>query len=191
MWNLEKGKQFLPEVSLQQLRMLYAREKKAKPKLRLLGAIHRKQGKSIDQIAYVLNTPRDTVHGWLWRFMRRGISAKDSIKQTGRPTEMSLSQRKKLVKDLERGPPHNPSGLWTTKDVRELLDKKYGQQYVKQHVWRLLVSLGFSMQRPRKRHYLRPSDEEIIRFKKKLGEKRSITVRKDLLWARKMRQPSV
>ena len=67
---------------------MYAQEKKAKPKLRLLGAIQRKQEKSIDEIAYVLNTPRDTVYGWLWRFTRRGVGAKDSIKQTGRPTEL-------------------------------------------------------------------------------------------------------
>jgi len=190
MWNLAKGKQFLPEVSLQQLKTMYAQEKKAKPKLRLLGAIQRKQEKSIDEIAYVLNTPRDTVYGWLWRFTRRGVGAKDSIKQTGRPTELSLSQRKRLVKDLERGPPHNSTGLWTTKDVRNLLEKKYGQHYVKQHVWRLLVSLGFSMQRPRKQHYQRASEDELLQFKKKLDEKRSTTVRKDLLWAHKMKQLS-
>ncbi len=191
MWNLDKGKRFLPEISAQQLQSLYSREKKTLPQLRLLCAIHRKNGKSIDEIAYLLSKPRRTVHGWITRFQEKGIGAKDSIKQTGRPIEMSLSQRKNLVRDLERGPPHNPSGLWTTKDVRRLLDKKYGRQYVKQHVWRLLVSLGFSMQRPRKRHYQRPSEEEIATFKKKAGKKRSIIVRKDLLWARKMRQPSV
>ena len=190
MWNLSKGKQFLPEVSLRQLKMFYARESKAKPKLRLLGVIHRKQGKSLDEIAYLLNTPRNTVHGWLRRFIKRGIDAKDSIKQPGRPSEMTLSQRKNLVKDLERGPPHNSSGLWTSKAVRELIEKKYGRRYVKQHVWRLLVSLGFSMQRPRKQHYQRPSEDEILQFKKKAVEKPSTTVRKDLLWARKMRQHS-
>ena len=30
MWNLAKGKQFLPEVSLRQLKTMYAQEKKAK-----------------------------------------------------------------------------------------------------------------------------------------------------------------
>ena len=91
---------------------------------------------------------------------------------------------------MERGPPHNSTGLWTTKDVRNLLEKKYGQHYVKQHVWRLLVSLGFSMQRPRKQHYQRASEDELLQFKKKLDEKRSTTVRKDLLWAHKMKQLS-
>jgi transposase len=169
---------------------MYDSETKAKPKLRLLGALHRKQGQSIDKIAYLLNTPRDTVYGWLRRFTTRGIYAKDSIKQSGRPAQLTVKQRKALVRIIEQGPSHNRSGLWSTKELRAVISKKFKRTYVKQHVWRLLVSLGFSMQRPRKRHYLRPSDEELAQFKKKLGRKHAIIIRKDLLWARKMRQPS-
>ena len=190
MWTLPKRNQFLPNTSLQRVRSLYACEKKPRAKLRLLAAIHRKQGQSIDEIAYLLSTPRDTVYGWLRRFTARGIDAKDSIKQSGRPAQLTIKQRVDLVRILERGPPHNHSGLWTTKELRAMIIKKFKRTYVKQHVWRLFVSLGFSMQRPRKRHYQRPSDEEIAQFKKKPGEKPDITVRKDLLWARKMRRPS-
>lgn len=190
MWTLPKKHQFLPDTSLQRIRSLYARERNHRAKTRLLAAIHRKQGKSIDEIAYLVSAPRDTVYGWLRRFTTRGIGAKDSIKQPGRPAQLTIKQRMELVKILERGPSHNPSGLWTTKELRAMIAKKFKRTYVKQHVWRLLVSLGFSMQRPRKRHYQRASDEEIAQFKKKLDEKQDITVRKDLLWARKMRQLS-
>ncbi len=191
MWTLLKGKYFLTTTSVNQLQKLYDKEKNAKAKLRLLSAIHRKKGKSIDEIAYLLSKSRRTIHGWLVRFQQRGISAKDSIKQSGRPVELTIKQRKKLLKILERGPPHNPSGLWSTKEVRELITKQFKRTYVKQHVWRLLVSVGFSMQRPRKRHYLHPSEEEIARFKKKLDEKQDTIVRRDLLWAHKMKQPLV
>lgn len=190
MWKLPKGIQFLPNVSMYWLQRLYKQETKAKPKMRLLAAIHRKKGKSIDSIAYHVNASRYTVHGWLRNFSVRGVQAKDSIKQTGRPVSLTLGQRQQLVKDLERGPPHNNSGLWSTKEVRELIGKKYKRQFVKQHVWRMLVSLGFSMQRPRKKHYQHPSNDEIAQFKKKLGEKHDTIGQKDLLWARKMRQPS-
>jgi transposase len=190
MWKLTKGKEFLPNISLKILQRMYDNEKNAKSKLRLLSAIHRKRGKSIDEIAYLLSKPRRTIHGWLTRFQKRGIDGKDSIKQPGRPATLKLTQRKNLVKDLERGPPHNPTGLWSTKELKELLKRKYHVDFVNQHIWRLLISLGFSMQRPRKRHYQRPSDEEIAQFKKKLNEKQSTTVRKDLLWAHKMKQHS-
>ena len=191
MWTLLKGKYFLPTTSVNQLQKLYDKENNAKAKLRLLSAVHRKKGKSIDEIAYLLSKPRRTIHGWLVRFQQRGINAKDGIKQSGRPVELTIKQRKKLLKILERGPPHNPSGLWSTKEVRELIIKQFKRTYVKQHVWRLLVSVGFSMQRPRKRHYQRPSEKEIARFKKKLDEKQDIIVRRDLLWAHKMKQHSV
>ncbi len=191
MWSLANGKDFLPDLSLKQLQTMYNQEANAKPKLRLLCAVHRKQRRSIDQIADSLSKPRRTIHGWLTRFQQRGIDGKDSIKQPGRPTELTVKQRITLVKLIERGPPHNRSGLWTTKEVRAMITKKFKRTYVKQHVWRLLVSLGFSMQRPRKRHYQRPSDEELAQFKKKLDEKPNTIVRKDLLWARKTRQPSV
>jgi len=188
MWKLTKGNTFLPTISLKKLQKIYDKEKNAKSKLRLLGALHRKRGKSIDEIAYLLSKPRRTIHGWLTRFQKRGIGGKDSIKQSGRPATLTLTQRKNLVKDLERGPPHNISGLWSTKELRDLIKRKYRVEFVNQHVWRLLVSLGFSMQLPRKQHYQKPSKEDITLFKKKLDEKQDITVRKGLLWAHRMKQ---
>ena len=190
MWKLPKGNEFLSGVSKQRLQNLYDKETNAKAKMRLLSAIHRKNGRSIDKIAYLLSKNRRTVHSFLVRFNQRGIGGKDSKKAPGKIPTLTLNQREKLIKILERGPPHNPSGLWVTKEVREMIAKKFKRQYVKQHVWRLLVSLGFSMQRPRKQHYQRASEDELVQFKKKRGEKRSTTVRKDLLWARRMRQPS-
>jgi len=188
MWKLTKGNTFLPTISLKRLQKMYDQEKNAKSKLRLLSAVHRKRGKSIDDITSLLSKPRRTIHGWLTRFQKRGINGKDSIKQSGRPATLTLTQRKNLVKDLERGPPHNSTGLWSTKELKDLLKRKYHVEFVNQHVWRMLVSLGFSMQRPRKQHYKKPNDEEIAQFKKKLEKKQNITVQKDLLWAHKMKQ---
>lgn len=191
MWSLPKGNQFLPEYSLRQLTKFYSAEKNAKAKLRFLVAIRRKKGESIDAIAEAIEKPRRTIHGWLHRFKGHGLKRVHDIKQSGRPIELTLRQRQQLIKLLERGPPHNPSGLWNTKDVRELIAKKYNQRYVKQHVWRLLISLGFSLQRPRKRHYQHPSDQVILQFKKKLDKEHDTIEEKGLLWARKMKLRSV
>ena len=138
MWSLPKGVDFLPGVSIRKLRRLYREEQKAKPKLRVLCAIHRKEGKSIDDIAGFTNMKRRTVHETLRRFVERGISAKDSIKQSGRPPELTEKQRRKLIAILDRGPSYNRSGLWTTKEVRELIRKEFGVEYTHSHVWELL-----------------------------------------------------
>ncbi len=180
MWNLPKGDDFLPGISIQELRGLYRKEQKAKPKMRLLCAIHRKEGKSIDDIAGFTNMKRRTVHETLRRFVERGITAKDSIKQNGRPPELTEKQRRKLIVMLERGPPYNRSGLWTTKEVRELIRKEFGVEYTHSHVWELLKAAGFSIQRPRPRHYKAPSKKEVARFKKRLQCWRNITEKKAL-----------
>jgi len=167
---LSKGTAFLPEISEQQLRLLSRREKLRKPHLRLLAALRRKQGWTLGRIAASLEQPLMTVHGWLTRLQRRGIEALMDRKQTGRPAQLTVAQKRQLIKELERGPPHNPSGLWTTKLVQEHLRRHYGIAYVKQHVWRLLDQLGFALLRPRKRHHQRASDEEIAQFKKKRAD---------------------
>lgn len=169
MWDLPKGDQFLPRLEIDRLQEMYSAEQRAKPKIRLLCAIQRKKGESIDEIAQETNLKRRTVHSILHRFNERGIDAKDSIKQTGRPSLLTLRQRKSLVKHLEkRGPPGNEGGLWNTKEVREYIRKKYAVNYTSVHVWELLQALGFSMQRPRQKHYKHPDNDEIDRFKKKL-----------------------
>lgn len=190
MWSLPSGAKFLPGVSTRRLRAAYAAEQHPKSKLRLLAAMHRRAGKSIDEIAYMLSKPRRTVHGWLTRFSERGFSAKDARKQTGRPASLTLAQKRQLVKDLERGPPRNATGLWSTKDVQELLRRKYGVSFVRQHVWAMLDQLGFSMLRPRKQHHARADAATIAAFKKKRAEWCAITDDEDSSSQRKMKQLS-
>lgn len=188
MWKLPKGDAFLSGVSLRQLQKLYDEEKNGKTKIRLLSAIHRKKGRSIDEIAHLLSKNRRTAHSWLVRFNERGVDGKDSRKAPGKIPSLTLKQRKRLVNILECGPPHNRTGLWSTKEVRELIAKKFNRRFVKQHVWRMLISLGFSLQRPRKQHYLRPSKEELAQFKKKLGCRRDTIGERGLLWAHRMKR---
>ncbi len=169
MWDLPKGNQFLPGTGISKLERMYSEEQKAKPKIRLLCAIHRKKGESIDEIADETSMKRRTVHSILHRFCKRGIGAKDSIKQNGRPAFLTIRQRKSLINHLEkRGPSGNKGGLWATKEVREYIRRKYHVEYTSVHVWELLHVLGFSIQKPRPRHYKHPDDAEIDKFKKKL-----------------------
>ena len=190
-WNLSSGDDFLPRVSEATLEKQYQQETQARPKLRLLCALHRKKGASMDHIAEMLHMPRYTVHKYLRRFDEKGIAAKDKIKQPGRKPVLSTAQRRQLVRELEKGPPHNKSGLWDTKQVRELIQKKFGVRFVPQHAWRILKACGFSIQRARPRHYKTASKEEILAFKKKPSDSYSITGKKILSRPAKTKQRSV
>ena len=180
MWTLPKGESFLPDVSLRRLQRLYAVEKKAKPKLRLLCAICRKEGNSLDEVTARVSMKRRTVHEILKRFDERGINGKDSIKQTGQPFHLTLPQRKELAQKLRRGPPNNKSGLWTTKEVQAFIKKKYGVTYVHTHVWEILKPGGFSLQKPRNRHYKAATPRINADFKKKLPGWHAIIAKRDL-----------
>ena len=189
MWNLAQGKEFLPQITGAKLRQLYRQEKRARPKLRLLAALHRKRGLSLDAIAQQLQKPRRTVHSWLQAFQTRGLAAKDPIPQTGRPAKLTLRQKHELLRRLEAGPPHQKGGLWTSRQVRELIARRYGVHYRAAHVWRILRTLGFSLQRPRPRHPQSASPAQIARFKKKPAASPAPIGGGGLWWAQKMRRP--
>ena len=167
MWCLKRGRAFLSYVGLERLQKMYNREQNAKAKLRLLAAIRRKKGESLDDIADALEKPRRTIHGWLTRFEQRRLKAIHDKKQSGRPTRLTSAQLKKLRRELIHGPAHVPSHLWTTRLVHEHLAKKYGIKYKRSNVFRLLHALGFSAQKPRPQHYKTSKDVQ-ERFKKKL-----------------------
>ena len=168
MWDLPKGEDFLPRVNLDELEKLYFAENKAKPKIRLLCAIHRKRGESIDEIADITNLKRRTVHAILHRFKERGIGGKDNIKQGGRPSYLTIKQRKELVKQLQSGSSRNKTGLWSTKEVRDYIKKEYDVTYTSGYVWEVLKALGFSLQRSWLSHRKAPDAKAEDRFKKKL-----------------------
>jgi len=187
---IPRGQNFLPIISAEKLRALARDEDNKKARLRLLAAAHRKEGQKLERIAETIGKPVTTIHDWLVRLHEDGMTRLRDVKQPGRTPRLNEKQRRTLVRELERGPPHNRNGLWSTKDVRELIRKKFGITYAPQHAWRLLVACGFSLLRPRKRHYKSASPGERLRFKKKRDAKLGTTERKDLLWARKMRPHS-
>lgn len=178
-WCLCKGDDFLPGVSVNELKRRIAVEKKVKPRTRLLIALHRKKNEALDEIADACSVPRRTVHGTLQRFQERGLDAAYSIKQTGRPKRLNTEQLRDLRKRLTSSP--HASGFkesfWTTRMVVELVGREYGALYTPQWMWNLLCSLGFSCKKPRPKHY-KTSKKAQNEFKKRRGERSAAPERK-------------
>ena len=63
---------------------------------------------------------------------------------------------------LRRGPPAfgYTTDLWTLKRVAEVIEREFAVRYHPGHVWRLLVSLAWSCQKPERR--ARERDEAAI-----------------------------
>ncbi len=143
----------MPEFSVDELRQMQRQEKQTKAKLRLLVALKRKEGLAFDSIAAQLEMKRITVNKLLHRFQDKGVSAKEDEKRSGRPKELTKTQLKNLRKRLIAGPRKGQNPLWTTKMVMACVEKNYGKKYTARHMRRLLCQFGFSVQKPRPRHY--------------------------------------
>ena len=167
-WQLAKGDDFLPDFTADELREMQRQEKQAKPKLRLLVALKRKEGQTFDSIAGQLEMKRITVNKLLHRFQDKGISAKEDEKRSGRPRSLTRPQLKSLRKHLSKGPRQGQNPMWTTKMVMAQVEKNYGEKYTARHMRRLLRQLGFSVQKPRPRHYQADPAEQ-AHFKKTSG----------------------
>jgi transposase len=173
-WNLPSEEAFLPRVSVPELKRRAAKETRARQRTRLLVAVHRKQGKSIDAIAEAVQMHRRSVQDILHRFVDRGLNASESLPKAGRPKRLSSAQLRGLRARLLRSPSASgfKEGFWNTRLVLALVKREYGVEYDASHLRRLLHELGFSVKTPRPKHY-QSSPHEVAAFKKKRGWKSS------------------
>jgi transposase len=105
-----------------------------------------------------------------WRDARRrgGAKALQVRFSPGRPMKMDATQRKRLVSLLVKGATAHGwrTNLWTTARIAELIRREFSIDYHRDHIGRLLHSLGWSVQKPERRA-LERDEEQIERWKQK------------------------
>ena len=103
-----------------------------------------------------------------WRDARRRGGAK-ALKvrfSPGRPSKLDAAQRRRLVGLLLKGATAHGwrTNLWTTARIAELIRREFSVAYHRDHIGRLLHSLGWSVQKPERRA-LERNEEAIARWK--------------------------
>src|SRR5487761_274640 len=105
-----------------------------------------------------------------WRNARRqgGIGALQVRFSPGRPLKLATGERKRLVRLLLKGPLAQGyrTNLWTTARIAELIRRKFGVHYHRDHVGRLMHRLQWSPQKPERRA-LERNEKAIERWKGK------------------------
>ncbi|MEA3515256.1 MAG: winged helix-turn-helix domain-containing protein [Nanoarchaeota archaeon] len=151
---LKKGNQFLIEISKQELNRAYNIEKNAKAKLRLLAALRRKEGNTLENIAYSLQKPKTTIHDWLKRLEENGVKMIYDIKQPGKPARLTKQQLDELEKVLNDSPQKQnlPFVMWTTKLIQYIIIKLFCVKYELWNVGRIVKKMGFNLKVPRQEH---------------------------------------
>jgi transposase len=109
-------------------------------------------GLSSGDIAHLLDAPRSKVSQWLSQYEQFGFEALLEGQRSGRPTQLSLAQRRQLEDIIDSGPQAYGflSGVWSAPRVTRVLQEEFRIRYTDRHVRRLLHELGFSVQRPKR-----------------------------------------
>jgi transposase len=92
---------------------------------------------------------RQTAMRWQRAFEAGGAAALKPG-QAGRPTKLSAVQRRRLQAALLQGPPAHgwSTDLWTLERITTLIKRLFDVRYHPGHVWKLMRSMGWSLQRP-------------------------------------------
>jgi transposase len=127
------------------------------------------RGLKQSEIARQLRVARQTVARWVHEYRAQGKSALKKAGRAGRLPRLNEQQRQQLEKLLFRGPEQlgYETPLWTCPRVAHLIEQEFGVRYHEGHVWKILVSLRWSPQRPEGRARER-NEEKIQHWKKKV-----------------------
>lgn len=133
---------------------------------RLRGGRLLPRGESQAEVARRIGVSRTTVSDWNVSLTEGGLEALKR-RPRGRPSGLDIAQRRELMQALMRGALAEgfATDLWTLPRVGKLIERRFGRAYSESQVWRILVALGFSCQRPSGRA-LERNEAAIQRWKK-------------------------
>lgn len=118
------------------------------------------------EVARRCGVSRTTAMRWHREWIKRGKKDLDPLPR-GRPNQLSEAKLERIEKALLRGAQAHgfASELWTLERVAQVIERIAGVRYHPGHVWRVLRSLGWSLQKPTTR--ARERDEaQIARWTK-------------------------
>jgi transposase len=123
------------------------------PTQRVLAAIGRKQGATLEELARRHGVTEKTIRNWLDRFAEQPLrEAPYDGQRPGRPPKLQEQKREAFLDDLRRPPEvlGYEHEAWDPELVRHHLSEAYDVEYSRRHVYRLLDELGLL---ERKREY--------------------------------------
>lgn len=160
------GVNFLPNKTVSELVNLYRKEKNSKASIRLLCAIHRKNGKTIPDIANILLIPTSTVSDHLRRLSKDFNKLYDRRIQH-RPRRLTVKEHKQLIEAIKNPPTQSgyPAIVWTTKMILHYIQNNYNKKFTPHGLRKLLYRASFVRLKPRPYH-AKGNKEEQKEFKK-------------------------
>lgn len=107
-------------------------------------------GLSLNETGRRLGCAPISVKRWRDARAERGEAALEPQAVPGRPRKLTRRQQARLLKILLKGAIANGyrTDLWTTARIAEIIATTFGVSYHRDHIGRLMASLGWSWQKP-------------------------------------------
>ena len=107
-------------------------------------------GLNQSETARRVKVARQTVARWVRERRERGSAGLHKAGRAGRKPRLGDPERKRLEERLLQGPEQlgYETPLWTCPRVADLIEREFGVRYHPGHVWKVLVGLGWTPQRP-------------------------------------------
>jgi len=110
-------------------------------------------GRSLNAVARLIGCAASSVMRWRNRRRRGGSKALKVRFSPGLPPKLTRTQQRRLVKLLLKGAMANGyrTDVWTTARIAELIKDNFRVNYHRDHIGRLMHTLGWSPQKPERR----------------------------------------
>ena len=131
-----------------------------------------REGKSNTEVARLIGVDVSSVKRWKRAAAKGGNKALAAKPNRGRPPRLTPDQKQELAQIVRAGPRAAGfrTNLWTCRRVAQVIRERYGVEYHRDHVGRVLHALGFTQQKPQRRATQR--DEAAIEAWRKSGWRR-------------------
>jgi transposase len=122
-----------------------------------------RKGKTQYWIAKHMGVSFEAVRKWADAYEARGMKGLESKGHPGPQAELGEKDRKKIRAAILKGPRAEgyATDLWTLERIAQLIKRIGKVSYHPGHVWKVVVALGFSCQKPERR--AKERDEEAIK----------------------------
>jgi len=126
-----------------------------------------KSKKSFSAAARAVSASVSSAHRWWQAYRKHGIKGLSSRPVKGRNPKLSKPEQEELLQLLSKGSLAfgYKTDLWTLKRICKLIKKQFGVSYHPGHVWKILINLNWSWQKPEPKALQR--DERAIEYWKR------------------------
>lgn len=145
----------LDGLTLKDLHELREKTEGEIPRERVLAAIGRKQGDTLDRLAERHDVSEKTIRNWLDRFAEEPLAnAPSDAERSGRPPKLSDESYESLVEDFQHSPAESGYNCqaWTSKLALHHIEQEYGVEYTLRHTRNIMKEAGLSWRSARPRH---------------------------------------